>query len=114
MPYINTKLNVGLSKEKEKAIKEKLGNAIAILPGKSENWLMLGFEDGCRLYFKGDDSAPMAYVEVSVYGNSNASAYNKLTAAITQILNEELSVKPDHVYVKYMESEHWGFNGSNF
>jgi hypothetical protein len=42
MPYINTKLSTSLSKEKETALKEQFGKAIALIPGKSESWLMLG------------------------------------------------------------------------
>ena len=33
-----------------KNIRKKLGEAIALLPGKSEQWLMLGFADRCRLF----------------------------------------------------------------
>ena len=43
-----------ISAEKEEAIKQKLGQAIAIIPGKSEGWLMVGFEDEYTLYFKGN------------------------------------------------------------
>lgn len=114
MPYINTKLNIELPKDKEISIKEKLGKAIALIPGKSENWLMLGFEDQGRMYFRGDGAQPMAFVEVKGYGKSSKDAYNKLTAEITQILNSELSIATDHIYVKYEECEYWGWNGNNF
>lgn len=51
MPFINTKTNIKISNEKEIAIKERLGQAIAVIPGKSESWLMVGFEDEYSLYF---------------------------------------------------------------
>lgn len=114
MPYINTKLNVKLPQDKEVSIKEKFGQAIALVPGKSENHLMLGFEDSCRMYFKGNGDQPMAFVEVKCFGKSSKDAYNKLTSKITQILNDELSIAADHIYVKYEECEYWGWNGSNF
>jgi len=41
MPFIDTKTNVTITKEKEKELKERLGKAISIIPGKSESWLML-------------------------------------------------------------------------
>ena len=44
MPFISTKTNVNVSKEKEVELKERLGQAISIIPGKSENWLMLAIE----------------------------------------------------------------------
>ncbi|MFR5773050.1 MAG: hypothetical protein ACLUE7_07155 [Lachnospirales bacterium] len=39
MPFINVKTNVKISKENEVAIKTMLGEAIALIPGKSENHL---------------------------------------------------------------------------
>ena len=55
MPFINNKTNVPISKAQEISVKEKLGQAISLLPGKSENWLMVGFEPECPLYFRGSD-----------------------------------------------------------
>ena len=55
-------------------LKSKLGNAIALIPGKSEAWLMLAFEDNMSMYFKGDNSADYAYVEVSLFGGASDAA----------------------------------------
>ncbi len=114
MPYISTKTNVTISKDKELKIKGELGKAIEILPGKTEDWLMLAFEDECRLYFQGDSDRNIAYVEVKLLGKSTKEAYEKLTSEITRILNQELEISPDCIYVKYEEVTYWGFNGHNF
>lgn len=45
MPFINAKISVKLTNEKEQIIKEKLGKAIELIEGKTEEWLMIGFED---------------------------------------------------------------------
>ncbi len=112
MPFINTKTNVPISKAQEISVKEKLGQAISLLPGKSENWLMVGFEPECPLYFRGSDKEKIAFVEVKIYGKAAKPACDKLTAAITGILAQELGV--EQVYIKYEEVGIWGFNGSNF
>ena len=39
MPFINVKTNVKISRENEVAIKTMLGEAIALIPGKSEKSL---------------------------------------------------------------------------
>ncbi len=114
MPYISTKTNITIPKEKELKIKERLGKAISILPGKSENWLMLSFEGDTSLYFQGKSDKPIAFVEVKLFGKSSAEAYSKLTSEISLILKEELSIDPGQIYVKYEEVSHWGYNGSNF
>ena len=93
MPCIQTKVNVTLTPEKEEAIKQKFGQAITAIPGKTENWLMCTFEDGCRMYFRGEAGAPMAFVEVKVYGKAPASAFDRLTGEITGILRDELDEK---------------------
>lgn len=114
MPFINSKVNVKMTKEQETAIKTKLGEAIKTIPGKSESWLMLGFEDEYTLYFRGDDSQPTAFVEVSVYGSENKSAFDALTGKICQIFDEVLGIAADHIYVKYEAVANWGWNGGNF
>ena len=113
MPFINVKTNTSINQEDETKIKAKLGEAIKIL-GKSETWLMLNFDDNQRMYFRGDNTSKMAFVEIDLYGRASASSYNSMTEAVTEILNKELSIEPDKIYVKYGEVENWGFNGSNF
>ena len=114
MPFIQTKVNVKVSGEKEEVIKSKLGKAIELIPGKSESWLMLSFEDNCTLYFKGEKDQPIAFVEVKLFGKAGKDAYDRLTDAISNILYQELGISPDHVYVKYEEVSYWGWNGHNF
>ena len=43
-----------------------------------------------------------------------STEYNTMTGAITEILNTELGITPDHIYVSYSEFANWGWNGSNF
>jgi phenylpyruvate tautomerase PptA (4-oxalocrotonate tautomerase family) len=114
MPYINTKTTVTINPEKREVIKKKLGKAIELLPGKSESWLMVSFDDNSIMYFKGSNEKPLAFVEVKIFGKASGDAYSKLTKAITDILNEELGIQPDGIYVKYEEVANWGWNGSNF
>ena len=114
MPMISTKTNVAISEEQELTLKSELGKAISILSGKSEQWLMLSLEDNCRLYFKGDNSKPIAYVEVKVFGKIDYSQSNKLTANFCENLDNVLGIDASNVYIKYEEVDMWGWNGSNF
>ena len=81
MPFIRTSLNITLSASQEEALKKRFGEAIACIPGKSENWLMLEFSDNCRMWFKGEQ-APMAMVDVSIFGGASPEAYEALTAKL--------------------------------
>lgn len=113
MPFIHVKTNQTVSAEQADMIKSQLGTAITAIPGKSEGWLMVGLEDGMRLYFKGND-APAAMVSVSIYGTASGNALNTLTAHITGLLTDVLGIPSDRIYVSYSATDHWGWNGANF
>lgn len=114
MPFIETKTNVAISPIQEKDLKERLGKAIETIPGKSENWLMLNFQERCHLYFKGDGTTPAAFVGVKIFGSTNRVAFEKMTGVISGILQSVLGIEPDRVYVQYEACEDWGWNGGNF
>ena len=114
MPYIQTKANIEITKEQEKNIKTALGKAIALIPGKSETWLMCEIEGGKNLYFAGDGETPCAYNEVKIFGNADGKSCEALTAEICKILNKELGIAENKIYVKYEMCSVWGWNGTNF
>ena len=113
MPFINVKTNLEVSDEKEKKIKSSLGQAITAIPGKSEGWLMVGIQDNYKLYFRGTDE-PAAMVEVSIFGNPSSDSLEILTSNITGIILNDLGISTDRVYVSYVTTENWGWNGTNF
>ncbi len=114
MPYIRTTTSKTISEDSEQRLKEQLGQAIALIPGKSEAWLMLSFHDNADMYFKGDGNGDYAFVEVALFGSAPDAAYDRLTGAICDIISSELKIGISNIYVKYEESEHWGWNGRNF
>ena len=84
MPFIESKISVKVTEEQEKELKSRLGQAISLIPGKSEYWLMTGFEDEYHMYFRGENSEPMAYVDVRLFGGPDKAAYAKMTEEIKQ------------------------------
>ncbi len=114
MPFINVKTTASVPDEKCEAIKSELGKAIALIPGKSEGWLMVGIEPGQKIWFRGDASSDSAMVTVAVLGTVSDRDSSRLTERITQILSDELGITPDRIYVSYSEHDKWGWNGSNF
>ena len=114
MPFINSKVSVKTTPEQQKELKARLGQAIATIPGKSEDWLMVNLEDDRTMYFRGDDSEPVAFVCVNIYGTPDEDAFARMTEEVTKIYGEVLGIKPDHMYIKYAASLDWGWNGSNF
>ncbi len=113
MPYIATTTNARLTDGQRDAMKRRMGEAIRLLPGKSEQWLMLSWRDGTPMAFQGSD-APCAICEVKLYGASSPEHYDRLTGALCAIVEQEAGVPAGRVYVTYQEIENWGFDGSNF
>lgn len=112
MPFIDCKLSGKFTEEKKERVKAELGKAVTILH-KSENYLMVGFDDGYDLYFAGKKLLNGAYVSVSLYGSVPSSS-EEMTKAISDILKRELGISPSDVYVTYRGVADWGWNGSNF
>ena len=113
MPYIRTTTSVAISGKREASIKTRMGKAIELIPGKTEGWLMLSFQDNASMYFKGEDD-PCAIREVKLFGSASEETYAALTEELTEILGDELDIDPDRIYVTYEEVGVWGWNGGNF
>jgi len=114
MPFINARVTCKVSSKSELRIKEALGKAISILPGKSEEWLMVGIQENYHLYFQGNQDSDSAFIEVKVYGKASKEDYDNLTKRITDIFHSELAIPCERIYVEYEETPYWGFDGANF
>ena len=112
MPFISVKTNRSISEEKKTELKSEFGKAISLIPGKSENWLMVDIEDGRCMYFRGSSREAIVFVEVKLFGSATHEVYDKLTERITDILRE--TAEAEEIYIKYEEVETWGYNGGNF
>ena len=86
MPVIHTHVSVPTTAEQRDALKTAFGQAI-----------------------------PAAYVEVNVFGSSvPKSAWQKLTPAIMDALQDTLQIPADRTYIRYTATPDWGWNGGNF
>jgi len=112
MPFISLKTNRTINSSAETNLKNKFGNAIQIL-GKSEDWLMLEFEEEKVMYFKGDNSEGIAFLDVKLYGKACKMAYDDMTKELTKIVSLELDIPASNVYIQYEECNIWGYNGVN-
>ena len=113
MPFIDSKITVTVSQEKRDVLKAEFGKAMSII-GKTEGFLMVGFEDNYDLYMGGEKLEKGAYVSVSLFGNASKAAYEKMTASICELYEKELGIPKNKVYVTYHGVSDWGWNGQNF
>lgn len=113
MPYISTQVSCPLTHDTEQSLKTAFGEAIACLPGKTEEYLMLSFTERARLWFGGSD-APAAMIEVSVFGSFPHAAAGELTARLTSAVSDTLFIPRDRIYVKFSSTSEWGWGGEMF
>lgn len=113
MPMIKVETTVSLSEEKRNVLKAELGKAISIM-GKPESYLMINLVDDQDLYFAGKKLDKGAFVEVKALGNIDAGQSDKMTAKVCEILNAQLGIPGDAVYVAYFGTSNWGWDGRNF
>lgn len=114
MPFIDSRVTVTLSENQRDYLKDELGKIIDEIPGKSEKFLMVGFQDNFPLYFKGQKLDYGAYVEVKLFGRSSEDSLKIATSEICALYQKTLNIPPKSIYVKYEEVDNWGWNGFNF
>jgi phenylpyruvate tautomerase PptA (4-oxalocrotonate tautomerase family) len=114
MPFIISRVNIPFSDEQETALKTGLGQAISLVPGKSEASLMLGFEGSYHLYLNGDNSQPLAYITVAVFSNHGHRGYEQLSAAISQLFHRVLDIDPRRIFINYEDIAAWSVAGRTF
>ena len=111
MPFIKAKVSCPISPEQEYELKAGMGKAIELVPGKSEEYLILEFEDNCRLWLRGKNDETIAYIEAAIFGNEPHYGYDAFTAEVTNLFSTVLNIRPDHIYVKYEDIIAWGAQG---
>ena len=108
MPFINVKTSAELNEAQIKEIVKEMGQAITLFPGKSEAYLMVNVEPGCKLFFKGSDSKNTAFVDVAIFGSSSKEYCGLVTEKVCDVLEEIAGVPSDRTYVKFEFNTLWG------
>lgn len=111
MPFINSKVTVKLSDREKDLLKSKMGEIIKELPGKTEEWLMVSFDDDKNIYFKGQKMEYAAFVEVKILGSAEKKYKNKVADLISSLFKETLNIPKESIYITFEEIKDWAWNG---
>lgn len=114
MPFVRSKVSITVTKEQEIKLKEGLGHAIALVPGKSEKYLMTEFEDNCHLYFQGRNDNPIAYIEAALFGNEMYYGYDDFVKYVTKLYHEVLNIPIENIFIRFEDIPDWAEAGMNF
>ncbi len=113
MPYIHTQASIPLSREVREQLTGDLGRAAELL-GKSENWLMLRFEENCSMAFRGKMDEKACFIGISMYGGAEKEQLDAMTERVTGCVAMRTGIPPENIYIRYLPTDTWGWNGGNF
>lgn len=114
MPFVRSKVSKAVTREQEIKLKEGLGQAITLVPGKSEKYLMTEFEDNSHLYFQGKNDRPIAYIEAAIFGNEMHYGYEQFVAAVTKLYHDVLDIPIENIFIRFENIPDWAEAGMNF
>ncbi len=116
MPLIQLETSCDLSGTgKKEAMVKTLSHLAAEGIGKPERYVMATVQDNVAMTM-GGQSDPCALVTVKSIGGLSKTVNQKLAAQIGEMLEKELAIAPDRVYLTFAEfaPTHWGWNGGTF
>lgn len=111
MPMVGVITNVSISHSARAELARGLGEAIQLIPGKSEDKLMLKLEGESVFYFKGRDDLPAAYVWADVSGHADEADYRRFGEAVAALLKRVLAIERKNLFLTVREIPFWMAGG---
>ena len=111
MPYIALNTSQKLSQAQKEKIKAELGRLITIIPTKTEAVTIVDFSDD-RTMYKAGEIIDGAFIDLRLFHKSDFEAKKKFTEETFVMLNRELGIKSEHIYLNIFEFENWGSGGT--
>lgn len=111
MPYIAVSTSKTVTNTQKANVIARLGEKISVIPGKTEEKLMIEISGEKTMAFAGKQRE-LAYVDVKCYGTVKFSDKKAFTEEVFKIIEEELSLPTDAIYLSFGEFETWGTMGS--
>lgn len=111
MPYIGVNISKPLSQAQKDAIKTGFGEAVTLIPGKSEPALMVEIADGRTIYM-GGQACETAYIDVKIYGETDFASKKAFTEAAFAVVSKAAGIGADAMYLTFEQYENWGTRGT--
>lgn len=114
MPTLIVRTNAPHDPARRPVLLEAASALVAELLGKPERYVMVLFEPVADMCF-GGNTAPAAYLELKSLGLPEQRTA-ELSAALCRLLDEQLKVPADRVYIEFASPPRhlFGFDGGTF
>jgi len=116
MPLIQLDTSCGLPDQKQKqSLAKTLSRLAAEGTGKPERYVMACVHDNVTMTMSGAPG-PCALVTIKAVGGLSKSVNQTLAAQVSQLLQKELAISKDCVYLTFEElaPTHWAWDGKTF
>ena len=110
MPLIEVKIAKQASRKQERILTDKLGEAITLIPVKTEKGLMVSISSDEHIYKGGEVLEYGASVNVILKTGPSREDCEKLNEAIFRIMKEDLRIPEENVYVTFAFCDNFGVN----
>jgi phenylpyruvate tautomerase PptA (4-oxalocrotonate tautomerase family) len=111
MPYIGLNISEKLSESQKEKLKSEIGRLITVIPGKTEEVTIVDISGGRSMYM-GGKAIPCAYVDIRVYTKADPEGKKRFAEELFTVLEGELGIPKDNVYMSVLEFEQWGGHGT--
>ncbi|MDO5734386.1 MAG: hypothetical protein Q4P08_04575 [Eubacteriales bacterium] len=112
MPYIAVHSAKKLSTDEALRLENGLNEAISLIPGKSQELLLIEIIDGVRMSRNGNVREDLLYVDVRCFRKAPFKDNKLFTEAVNGVLEDVLDLQEDSVYLTITEYDSWGTRGS--
>ena len=114
MPHLKIHTNLEVSEENRDNILSKSSKLVASELSKPEEFVMITLKPSAQMIFAGTRD-PVAFLELTSVGLP-AKKTKELSRVLCELIETELSVSKQRVYVKFIDVHHsmWGWKGDTF
>ena len=115
MPCIRCTLNKKIGKEQSENLKKGFMEAIQLIPGKNPETLMVILQDSADMCFHCSSDIASAFVEVNILLRADPTeSFQKMSSVICNLLERELDIEGQNIYIRYTATKDWAWNSINF
>lgn len=113
MPYIKLKTNRIINDDQKEQLSQKFIHTFAISSDKkvAQN-ILLQIQDACWTNFRGSSEEAAAFLQINPGPLTSSADYPKIIENFFPVLEEELEIPANRIYITIFEFPHWGFDNT--
>ena len=111
MPYVQINTNRNLTAEEQAVLCCKASELITVLPSKKPERTMVEVNDGCRMYYGGNEQ-PCAKVRVELFRHTDDEYKKEYCEKLISVISETAEIDVNRIYMIFTEYDNWGSEGT--